>query len=110
MPIILLAAEEAPLRILLSRCLQRNGYEVYAAPDGLQARRIGLERIATLDLLIADIRMAGMEGTELANHLREVRPDLKVLFLSGYSEGRELPDPLLQKPSTRRLSWRKSGN
>ena len=98
MPIILLADDEAPLRTLLSRSLQRNGYEVYSAPDGLQALRIGLERIATLDLLVADICMPGLEGTQLANRLREVRPNLKVLFISGYSKGQDLSDPLLQKP------------
>lgn len=98
MPIILLADDEAPLRTLLSRSLQRNGYEVYAASDGLQAFRMGLERIATLDLLVADICMPGLEGTELAKRLREVRPNLRVLFISGYSKEQDLSDPLLQKP------------
>jgi two-component system cell cycle sensor histidine kinase/response regulator CckA len=98
MPSILLADDEAPLRTLLRRFLEARGFTVWEANDGLAALRIGNELLNTLDLLIADIRMPGMEGTEVARHLKETRPDLKVLLISGFTDGRSLREPFLAKP------------
>ncbi len=95
---ILVADDEAPLRHLLDRLLQAHGYKVYTAADGLEALRIGREHLDGLDLVIADIRMPGLEGTEVVRLLKESRPALKILLISGYTEGRALVEPFLQKP------------
>lgn len=98
MPTILLAEDEAPLRNLLRRALESRGYNVHAATDGLEALAIGQERLSKLDLLVADIRMPGIDGTELARRLKKLRPDLKVLLMSGYSEEHDVEEPFLRKP------------
>jgi CheY-like chemotaxis protein len=98
MPTILLAEDEAPLRNLLRRVLETRGYKVHAAADGLQALAIGQDRISELDLLVADIRMPGIDGSELARRLKEARPNLKVLLMSGYTEACDVAEPFLRKP------------
>jgi CheY-like chemotaxis protein len=98
MPTILLADDEAPLRMVLYRFLKARGYEVLAAADGAEALRISQEYPGTLDLLIADIQMPGMEGRELARRLKEARPGLKTIFISGYAAGISVQEPFLLKP------------
>jgi len=98
MPIILIADDEEPLLHLLDRVLKANGYAVHTAADGAEALRIGLEHLQALDMLIADIRMPGMEGTEVARILKASKPELKVLLISGYTEGQSVREPFLSKP------------
>jgi len=98
MPTILLADDEAPLRMVLYRFLKARGYEVLAAADGFEALRMSQEYPGILDLLIADIQMPGMDGQELARRLKEARPALKTIFISGYAGGISVQEPFLMKP------------
>jgi PAS domain S-box-containing protein len=81
----LLIAEDDPMvRALVSRILGRAGYTVLAAADGAEALAIFSERGAEVSLALVDVVMPGMNGQVLAGALREARPDLPVLFSSGY--------------------------
>jgi len=100
---ILLAEDDTSMREYLQRALQRVGYEVEAVGCGTEA--MPLLEAQHFDLLLTDIVMpGGMTGYQLADHLRIARPDLKILFSSGYTElaaaGEDLArkDPLLSKP------------
>ncbi len=82
---VLLVEDEAPLRRVAVRVLKRAGYNVLEAGNGLDA----LAKVETgvkVDLLITDVVMPMMGGSELAAKLRERDPDLAVLFVSGYTE------------------------
>jgi CheY-like chemotaxis protein len=98
MALILIADDEEPLLHLLERYLTSQGYQVRTAADGAEALRLGEECLQALDLMITDVRMPEMEGTEVARRLKEERPDLKVLLISGYAPDQSISEPLLPKP------------
>jgi PAS domain S-box-containing protein len=81
---ILLVEDEAPIRALLSRHLRALGYKVLEAADGVPALRVSTEHAGAIHLLVTDVVMPRMNGTELFERLRAVMPDMKVLFMSGY--------------------------
>ncbi len=91
---ILIAEDNAAVRILTRIVLERSGYRVLAAADGVEAQHIWASARDGIDLLLTDIVMpGGVDGRELAAHLQSEKPSLKVLFTSGYSAeiaGREL--------------------
>jgi PAS domain S-box-containing protein len=102
---VLVVEDEEGVRDIVCRILRRAGYEVQAAPDPAEALRMVREGAVDMDVLVTDIIMPGMSGTQLAAELRRARPDLPVLFMSGYTSGpapggQELPSdaPLLHKP------------
>lgn len=92
------------MRKVTARLLTKLGYEVHSAPDARVALELVLEQGTDVDLVLTDIVMPGLTGIEMAEVLEECRPDLKVLFMSGYASrelGRELsspPEPFLPKP------------
>jgi len=101
---VLLVEDEAAVRELVERILRRAGFEVTTAPDALVAIRTASD-YGPFDLLVSDVVMPGMNGIELARELRAIRPDMRVLLISGYTEeavGRVGPDglDLLSKPFT----------
>jgi two-component system, cell cycle sensor histidine kinase and response regulator CckA len=81
---ILLVEDNAALCRLVAQHLRRSGYQVVASETALAALEVGRRVERTFDLLIADVIMPGMRGNDLARELRRVRPDLKVLLISGY--------------------------
>ena len=103
---ILLVEDEIAVRHLARMLLQRRGYRVLEAESGVQALAVWEKHAAEIDLLLTDIVMPeGISGRELAQKLRSSRPDLKVIFTSGYSPDKtgteaELGEGLgfLQKP------------
>jgi PAS domain S-box-containing protein len=104
---ILLVEDEDNLRYLARQYLEKQGYQVLEAPDGTAAMQIAVARDAVIHLLLTDVIMPGMNGRELAQRISEIRPNTKVLYMSGYTEnviGRNgmLDDGvrLLQKPFT----------
>lgn len=82
---ILLVEDEPFVLNIGVRMLQSLGYEVLSASNGLHALEV-LEQNANIDLLFTDVVMPEMDGTELAQKVREIRPEMKILFASGYSE------------------------
>jgi two-component system, cell cycle sensor histidine kinase and response regulator CckA len=83
---ILLVEDDAQLRRVMRRLLERGGYTVWEAADGVEALRICEERGALLDLLVTDMVMPQMSGTELARHAHSALPELRILFVSGHTD------------------------
>ncbi len=81
---ILLVDDHAPARRSMQRILLDNGYQILPASSGRQALKIFAEHASAVGLLIADYVMPGMNGKDLAESLRRLKPDLKVLLVSGY--------------------------
>jgi signal transduction histidine kinase/CheY-like chemotaxis protein len=81
---VLLAEDETEVRALAAQFLTAAGYRVMTARDGAEALEIAQRLNEPIDLLVTDIVMPNMRGTELARRLRELLPELKVLYMSGY--------------------------
>lgn len=105
---VLVVEDEPAVRSLAVRALARAGYRTFEAVDGREALSL-LERegfLATIDLMLSDVVMPNVLGTELGARVRELRPDLPVVFMSGHTQrGRpELPrgprPAFLPKPFT----------
>jgi PAS domain S-box-containing protein len=84
---ILVAEDEDDVRTVILDMLRKQGYSVLSAPNGPAALEAAANASDDIDLLITDIVMPKMSGGELARLLRADRPRLKVLFVSGYTEG-----------------------
>ena len=83
---ILVIDDEPGVREVIAYVLRDEGYEVIEADDGLSGLNV-LRSDATIDLLITDIGLPGeLDGLQVAEAARELRPDLKVLFATGYAE------------------------
>jgi len=83
--LILLTEDEASVRTLAREMLEILGFEVIEAPGGEEALRLFAQHGARVRALMSDIVMPGMSGVELARRLVKIRPDLKVLLVSGYT-------------------------
>ncbi len=81
-PTILVADDEPAMRESVARALRREGYHVVAVPDGAAA--LDVLRRDPVDLLIADLRMPGLDGLELLRAARLVAPDTEIVVLSGH--------------------------
>src|ERR1700688_4570072 len=102
---ILVVEDESAVRDLVMRMLSEKGFGVLTAGDGYEALRILSEK-RPIDVLFADIVMAGIDGVQLAKQAKLMRPDIKVLFTTGYVQkatergamhvGRVLYKPLRQ--------------
>jgi hypothetical protein len=111
---VLLVEDEAELRQLAHEVLERLGYDVLAAPDAAAAVETAQGFAGTIHLLLTDVVMPGMSGYQLAETLGPVRPDMKVLFMSGYTDDAGIRygaagglRPILQKPFSSRDLARK---
>ena len=81
-----LVCEDDPLvQELTCRTLENGGYKVLAASDAQQALDLAASHSGQLDILVTDVIMTGMNGHELATALTAARPELRVLFVSGYT-------------------------
>jgi CheY-like chemotaxis protein len=102
---ILLVEDEDTVRESIAEYLQQSGYRVLKANGGPQALSIVEEFEAPIDLMLTDVIMPQMSGRELAQRMAAIHPNMKVVFVSGYSDNllssRQVLDPanvLLQKP------------
>jgi PAS domain S-box-containing protein len=82
---ILLVEDDADLLMIVARMLRRLGYTVLAAPTPSEAIRIAREHDGTIALLVTDIVMPEMDGQELVRQVHSFMPDLRPLFVSGYT-------------------------
>jgi len=102
---VLIVDDEAPLRVATRRLLERFGYHVLEAEGGETAIALAERHDGPIHLLLTDVVMPGLSGRDVALAIRAKRPDIKVLFVSGYADGAvtdqgaTLPGPAyLQKP------------
>src|SRR5205807_2652600 len=99
---VLVVEDDDIVRQLICDVLEENGYNVLCAANGLAAIKVSDEYGSTIDLLITDVVMPRMNGPELASRLSLSRPELRVLYVSGYSADEIGEDSknveLLQKP------------
>lgn len=112
--IILLVEDEVVVRNLARSVLELYGYTVLEAEHGKEALRIGQEHSGPIHLLLTDTVMPRMGGREVAKRLASVRPETKVLYMSGYTDKTivqhgmlEPGTAFLQKPFTARVLARK---
>ncbi|MBX4134891.1 MULTISPECIES: response regulator [Pseudomonas] len=82
---VLIVEDDAAVRLLVSAVLKELGYAYVEASDGHTAVPI-IQSDQRIDLLISDVGLPGMNGRQLAEIGRQLRPDLKVLFITGYAE------------------------
>ena len=82
---ILVVEDDDGIRDLVDRVLREGGYETRVAPNGLEALGL-LETDAWCDLLLTDLLMPEMAGDELVRRARALHPNLKVLYLTAYSD------------------------
>jgi signal transduction histidine kinase/ActR/RegA family two-component response regulator len=110
---ILLAEDEEAVRELASEFLKASGYTVLVAKDGLDALEVAEQRRGSVHVLVTDVVMPRMRGTELARKLKRCHPELKIVYMSGYLEHDSqdndyVPESeFLQKPFTRESLLRK---
>jgi PAS domain S-box-containing protein len=83
---VLLVEDDEHVRALVKSMLRRSGYTVLAAAGGELALEIARRHLSPIHLLLTDVVMPNMNGRVLAEHLTALRPDTRVLFMSGYSD------------------------
>ncbi|MDP8225413.1 MAG: ATP-binding protein, partial [Candidatus Lernaella stagnicola] len=83
---ILVVEDQIAVRQLAERVLRRLGYRVLSAGNGEEALAICRERIEDIDMLVTDVVMPGMSGKTLLDRIHEIKPDLKALYISGYTQ------------------------
>ncbi len=105
--VVLLVEDEAGVRELAREYLHMSGYNVLVAEDGHTALELAAMHAGKIDLLMTDVVMPGVGGRELAERVGKLRPEIKILYMSGYTDqaitqhgvlGNDAP--LLQKPFT----------
>ena len=104
---MLLVEDEESVRQLVRETLEAKGYHVVEAENGRAGLAAAAKYVGTIDLVITDVVMPGMGGRELAEQVVKIRPETKVLYLSGYTEDTivnegtiESGTAFLQKPFT----------
>src|SRR5215467_7342563 len=96
---ILVVDDEESLRTVVVDLLSQLGYHVLSAAGGQEALELAAKYSGQIDLLLTDVVMDGLAGPELAEKLLQGRPEMKVVFISGFADGSLAPDGVL-KPGT----------
>ncbi len=111
---VLLVEDAAAVRAVTKQALQRQGYTVLEAPNGAAALRLAQKHRGPIHLLLTDVVMPALSGRQLAEQLAAARPDMKVLYASGYAADAaarhgilESQAAYLQKPYTPDMLARK---
>ena len=97
---MLLAEDQPAIRAALCECLESKGYKILEAQNGSQALEIAEHYPESIDVLVTDVVMPQVRGLELAKRVAELVPDIRVIFMSGYSEDALLENRLLSKTNT----------
>ncbi len=111
---ILLAEDDENVRFVLTKIFERKGYRVIAVANGDEAIHRYEEMKDDIHILVSDVMMPAKNGMQAYNAIREIRPNLKILFLSGYSDEEVLNSKILaeglsylQKPVTQEVLLKK---
>ena len=91
---MLVVEDEPVIRDLIVEVLRELGYRALEAADGTAGLKV-LQSRKRIDLLVTDVGLPGINGRQLADQARVTRPDLKVLFITGYAENATLPNGFL---------------
>jgi len=83
---VLVVEDSDDLREIVERILSGSGYNVMVAPNGLAAIDLAREHVGHIDLLLTDVIMPHMQGNDLAARMIESRPDIRVLYMSGFAQ------------------------
>ena len=83
---VLIVEDDDSLRKLAQKALQRHGYRTLAAENGEEALRVSKEYDGLIDLVVTDVVMPKMSGREVAEMLQSLRPEIKVIYMSGYTD------------------------
>jgi PAS domain S-box-containing protein len=83
---ILIVDDEEALREVTRRILARNGYTVLTASSGAQAIELAASHVGPIDLVLTDVIMPAMQGPTVAKEVKKLRPDIRVLFMSGHAQ------------------------
>jgi DNA-binding response OmpR family regulator len=83
---VLLVEDEKPLRSISQRALERDGYTVLVAEDGEEALAVAAAFSGRIDILVTDMVLPGLRGRELAARLRRKRPEIRILYMTGYTD------------------------
>jgi signal transduction histidine kinase len=94
---VLVVEDEDQVRAIMSSVLRRNGYTVLEAHNGLAALQLCESHGEPIDLVVTDVIMPTMGGKELAERILKLRPSLKVLFVSGYTENTIIHHGVLER-------------
>ncbi len=104
---VLLVEDQPEVRSVGARGLRRFGYRVLLASNGEEALKVLRAHPGVIDIMVTDVVMPGMGGRDLADRVRDIRPDMPILFTSGYADDTLVRDPddehdvaLLVKPFT----------
>ena len=84
--VVLLIEDETPVRAFAARALKLRGYEVLEAASGEEALDILADPALAIDVIVSDVVMPGMDGPSCVREARKGRPDVRVVFVSGYAE------------------------
>jgi PAS domain S-box-containing protein len=96
---ILVAEDEDAVRSLTCRILRKRGYHVLEARDGREAVQVAQEYQGDIRLLVTDVIMPNVGGRELSESIARIKPDVRVLFMSGYTDDQLLQRGVLQSGS-----------
>ena len=88
------------MRSLTREILAEAGYRVLVAPNGAEAVELARPELSRIDLLLTDLIMPRMGGAQLARTLVSLRPEIQVLFMSGYTDSAAFHQGLLQPGSS----------
>lgn len=81
---VLIVDDQFGIRTLLNEVLQKEGYEIYQAANGLQALQVMKQHAP--DLVLLDIKIPGMDGLEILKKMKETNPDIRVIIMTAYGE------------------------
>jgi CheY-like chemotaxis protein len=90
---VLVVEDEALVRMLVVQILEEAGYAVHEAAEAHSALEL-LQSGDFIDLVVTDVGLPGINGRQLAERARGLRPDLKILFMTGYADGALLDSKL----------------
>jgi hypothetical protein len=99
--VVLVVEDEPDVRRMAERILSKGGYSVLSVTDSQEALEACEQPDQTIDLLLTDVIMPGMLGTELVDRVRAVRPGIGIIFMSGYSHEILAPETLADQGATK---------